>query len=900
MTQPVDPALIAALNASYQSRQATPPAAAPAAQDAGLPTLDDGTVPVVSSAGVVGSVPASQVLDATRAGYRVVTPEAHREAELRSIAASDPRQMFLAGAEGAFRGLTLGGSDWYARSYGREGFADAVRLRKEANPNLATGAEIGTGILAAAATGGAGAGSLAGRGAAAGFTRYGGAGLLSRAAARVVPGLVEGAVDGAIQGVGGAISEASLHNKELTGEQLAIAMGVGGLLGGGIGGAMKVPGAARAEVARLLDRGMASEFAEGLAGKAASLRTSIGDIAGAKTEGLLGKLDAIAADQKPWLEKVAAENAVAGAGGLKAGAKEMMALAEKNPAAAKRATELLTKDIPELAGGEAALAIGTERKAMREAAGKIEKEQFKRHSGILKELDEIVPEKVDVSEVVANLRQMAAEQGVGKRTAKRELMSMAKEIEDTHGVWKVDDKGNRILVEPPRMTHQEMFRARREWDKKGYDQAALKKGQSAETYRSARDTMESFFERKADEASARAGTDLSGRWAQVKTDVAAMANVKKWLDSGVAGDLANRKMGLSEQFGLVSGMMAGSSLLGPIGGMIGGMAGTVANRLVKQRGNQAVAALATRLARGESVRTVAEGVGRAIKGEVSETLGKLPGGSRLTAALSDIGGTASKVVEGDAVKGSIDVLRSMRDRAGAVAGKIAEVGAKTATVGARAGKAGLWYGERELGAYAALRDKAHAATQGVGDDQTIARMTGSSHPDLAEALKAQQARAAGVLARVMPPAEPEQDIRGPRPPKAVPLAAMQDAVRTVDVIEDPRLPIRGIKDGSIRPSDAATLRKVYPEQFAMIAETVLDQAHGRDMSPAQMRAISVLLDAPVDASTSPAYLAAMAQGLADAPIDDPTQAAPMAQPPKRPVSAPQMGTRAFDVARGRA
>jgi len=897
VTQPVDPALLAQLGQGYGVDVQAPaaPVAAPAQAPAAAQLEQAGVVPMRTTAGQTVTVPVEQAGLAMRnRGWTPLSGEQYTRALQLDYMGRDTTQQVLTGLEGGLRGVSAGLSDPLLIALDPSQRED-MALRKEANPWIAGGTEIGAGLATAIATGGASAGGLAGRGAAAGFTRYGGKTLLSRAAARVAPGLVEGAVDGAIQGVGGAISEASLANKELTGEQIAMAIGVGGLLGGGIGGALKVPGAARAEVARLLERGGAGELAEGLASKAAALRTSIGDVTGARTEGLIGKLDSLVADQKGWLEKVRQEAAVSGAGGLKAGQKDFMALAEKNPAAAKRALDMLTDEIPAAAKGEVGLAVGADRKVSLEAAKKIEKSQFKRHAGIIDELDELAPEKVDVSEVVQGLRDEAAAQGVGKRSQRRKLLDMAKEIEDRHAIWGTDAKGNRIMVEPPRMSHREMFDARRAWDQKGWDLSKQLKGDMADTHRKARDVMETFFERKADEASARSGRDLSERWQQVKTDVAAMSNVKKWLESGVAGDLANRKMGLSEQFGLVSGMMAGSSVLGPIGGLVGGLIGTAANRVVKMRGNQAIAAMTTRLARGESVATVATGVRQAISAEIKDALGKVPGGKRLTAALSDVGGTAGKVAEGETVKASIDALRGARDTAKAAGAKALNVGRGIATVGGSASKGVLWYGERKLGAYLALRDKAHAAANGDGDQQTIARLTGSSHPDLAEALKAQQERSAAVLARVMPPSEPEQDIRGARPPKAVPMSAIRDATRTVDVIEDPRVVIRGIKNGSIRPSDAATLREVYPEQHAMIVESILDDAHGRDIPAAKRRALSILLDAPVDASTSAPYLAAMVEGLADAPIDEPQ---PQIRPRQRPVKAQNIGTRAFDVSKG--
>ena len=862
MTQPVDKSIIDALNAGYAARQQAP-TPAPQVPVAGLPTLEDGSVPVVSSAGQVGSVPVANLDAALRSGYRVVSPEAHRYGELKAIAGSDPRQRFLAGSEEAFRNLTFGGSDWFANKYFDPEIVEAMRIRKEANPFLTTGVGLGTQALMVAATGGASLGSLAGRGAATGLARYGGATFLTRAGAKLVPALVEGAVDGAIQGAGAAVSESALANKPLDAERLATAMGVGGLLGAGIGTAIGLPGLARGEARRLYDAGGALlSRTDDMASKLASARAAVGDAGGSAVDRGVAWLDGLAAEHREWARTAADEYGRRSLGGLLKGEKSFETLAKRNPEAAAKAYKLYTEDLATMARGAEGGAAGVTKKEMLQAVEGLNEQQIARHSGILKEADAVVPDKLAADDIVSAMRAAAKEDFglVGQESGASALNSYARRLENTHGKWEVVD-GVRTLVEPPKMSFAELAKTRRELDKK-IDWAKSKKLAPQEAaYRRMREILEDSLESKMDSVSGRVGADLLDQWKQVKTDLAASITVKDALERGVAGELANRSMGMGEMLGGISGAVAGSSLLGPVGGLIGGAVSGLANRVIKDRGDQFLAAGLARIAKGESIRTVVDGVQRAVRTEIAKVAEKFPGLSRVKLALGEAAAPALESANGVSLQQSLDAAKGAWS---SVSKAASDVAAPVSRAARATGQAAIAVGEREAARWALLRDKVQQAKEDPTALDASRRISGSTHPDLQQALDAQSARTVGVLAKVLPPTPPPTfDIRGPQPRPAPPRAAQVAAARTIAVLDDPTEVVRRVQSGDLRPGDVQALSEAYPEQFARMQQDIVDEFYGRDLDPATRRRLGMVLGGPTDQTMTAPYLAAMAAGSAE-------------------------------------
>jgi hypothetical protein len=181
-----------------------------------------------------------------------------------------------AGAEGAARAATFGGSDWLARQMGAS--PEGLRERATRNPVASfVGEAVGT-VAPLLLTGGAG-----GLGAAARLTPVAVADAIGGAVAkkvaeqagegfiaRLAAGSANMAVQGALSGVGGEISSRSMTDRGLLDDgslsEYLMAAGSGALVGGALGGAGHLVG--EAVGAGLSLGGKAVEAGKGLLGKA--------------------------------------------------------------------------------------------------------------------------------------------------------------------------------------------------------------------------------------------------------------------------------------------------------------------------------------------------------------------------------------------------------------------------------------------------------------------------------------------------------------------------------------------------------------------------------------------------------------------------------------------------------
>lgn len=207
-------------------------------------------------------------------GARIETQAEAHERKLQKDAESIGGMAKTAG-EATVRGATLGFGD-LAHFYDKEG-KEAALARQRFNPKLSTGFElggaVGSGLLASALTGGAGAGAAA-EGVGGALARAGGraalapwmvaeglGGAAARGAGRVLgEGLVgkaaqlgaRGLAEGAVMGAGHEVSQAALKDVPLTAERLLAgaweSAEAGGLLGAGAG----VLGGAASRAARAL------------------------------------------------------------------------------------------------------------------------------------------------------------------------------------------------------------------------------------------------------------------------------------------------------------------------------------------------------------------------------------------------------------------------------------------------------------------------------------------------------------------------------------------------------------------------------------------------------------------------------------------------------------------------
>lgn len=203
-------------------------------------------VPVRLDDGRIGTVPRKDLQQAIDSGAEVVSGEelrkAKQEAEFGGVGGA-VKSFGLS----ALRGATLGLSD--VALTGSSAFGDAKANREmlagyqEANP-IASGAGELAGVLAPTLLSGgiatpAGAVGALGSAAERGVGKVLGEGLLGKVAGMGV----QGAVEGGLFGGASAISEAAIHDHDLTAEQVLASAGKGALFGGAIGGGLGLAGA---------------------------------------------------------------------------------------------------------------------------------------------------------------------------------------------------------------------------------------------------------------------------------------------------------------------------------------------------------------------------------------------------------------------------------------------------------------------------------------------------------------------------------------------------------------------------------------------------------------------------------------------------------------------------------
>lgn len=238
---------------------------------AGQFELADEKVRVVRGDNRTGYVERGNVAAALAQGWTIGTEGEAAAKQLRREA-SGVVGTTVGGVEAVARGASMGISDAVLAGLGAD--EEAMQARQEALGGIGTGLEVGGALAATAFTGGGSAAAQAGiRGGGVAARLAGGAARLTAAPSRIaaragtaveraivgqaeasagrrIVGQAAGeAIDGALGGLGGAVSENVLHDKELTAEALLGGALAGAAFGGGVGGAV---GAGSATIGRVL------------------------------------------------------------------------------------------------------------------------------------------------------------------------------------------------------------------------------------------------------------------------------------------------------------------------------------------------------------------------------------------------------------------------------------------------------------------------------------------------------------------------------------------------------------------------------------------------------------------------------------------------------------------------
>lgn len=491
-----------------------------------------GAAPALASAAadVFGGPGAGEATREYLRGSEEEHPYAQGLGELVGIAAP---ALVTGGGSLAARGGVAGAGRLGARALGREAVALAGA------PTRLVG-ELG-----------GAAGGLAERGVVALGAREGGA------VANMAGMAARGAAETPFYSIGNAISDATIHDQQITAEQL-FAAGAGGMLGGavfgaGLGGLGELASGAIAGTGKLAAKA---------AGRDAALAAHLSE------RGVVGTM--------------ADELAVRSLGGGKVAAREFRALPAEIRAEVPR---VILEDVPRV-NGKALMASSKEEIA----AGlvKLDKEASAEIGTHLRELDKAKAGKPDVAEIKQRaftevldplMKTPFAEKEA--RAIQRELQSFAKKtmdptFEELHAMRQRLDKSInwRLVAEnDPKEGAKAAFR-------RIIEEQILKDGQS---------TAEKM------------GAEFAARYTRAKERFRAVRWAKDAAEEGAVREAGNRIFGATE---LVSGAAGGAAALA--GGGIGALALPVLAHYGRTRGAQVAADLANRAVSSDMIRSITE------------------------------------------------------------------------------------------------------------------------------------------------------------------------------------------------------------------------------------------------------------------------------------------------------
>lgn len=773
--------------------------------------LTDSAVPIEvdGKPQIVSGTEASAILDKSYTARGSSRARVEEEAEREAYSGIGPT--LAAGAVGAGNALTLGfGKGIAAKVGGPETAAHIAALERQ--HDLAMGVGEVAGFLAPLAV--SGGASALGRGAVAGAERgllargataFGNVataplrtvgalgeaagGLAERAAvaggaaeggavARVLGGAARGAAEMPIFEVGNAVSRSAVHDEPLTAEQLFAAGGHGLLLGAAFGGGLSAAG-------QLLAGG--GKLAGKVAGKAADLGEHLG----------IGA---------PSLEAFAQRKAIQSTG---ANLPQIEKLGPEGGAFWKRTAEIMESELPQ-AGGKKSLATMSHA-AQAEAAPILRKQIGKRFDGLIDQLDRAGAVGPDLAGVARAIEPMEAE--LAKSLAPKAYESTVRELRERIG--EIAEAGPVSF--------------RKALELKGDLQAIVRKSKLSEgtvnEYRSKiADIIDGEIEKAGTAASGEAGAEWAARYTKAKQDYAAAKWIEKATEKGAKAEARNRTIGLSEQLGILGGLVAG----GPMGALAA-TGGAIVQNLVRRYGDQVAAAIAAKAVRSDLVSAIGD--------TVSETLGNRAGAfvdrNALKIRLEQAPGRGAWLAEAKEIErrgkeqSAVTSARKFRDQREALA---------------RVTPASL-----------------HEKTAGLADQ-----------PSLRAAVVLQAQTAAAFLLSKLPPQPPSmhplQD--GGASQERMPSASdRQRFERYARAVDDPMSVIDDMRRGRITREGVEALREVYPKLYGQTQGAVMAAIAERKkpLTYDQEKQLAVLLDIPTSPLYQPATMAAIQATYAPVP-----------------------------------
>ena len=457
---------------------------------------------------------------------------------------------------GAARGATLGLSDYAAAGLLGKDYVAGVQ---KANPLASTGGEVAGVILPSLLTAGEytpiGLGGALARGAEGVAGRALGEGLLAKAGSMAVGG----AIEGGLMGAGGAVSEAALGDEALTAEKLLAGAGQGALAGGALGGGLGLAGGLAGKALRGAGEGLA-KLGSGALGRVegktgAEIANELsGRYAYAATGARKAEYDALAAMGKDpaelgnWLQDNWSKYSDKAWNRASPADRNAAVLAMKKEAGEAVGAAIRGLDAEAAAGVRAELKpiTGVQNfisRAETDIVGKLQanpvfQSEAKRIQGLL--TDFRVAAGLDASpEALAGLRSIAASGG-------QDAAAAAAKVAD-------------VEARQASMSWEKLHDWRRSLDSKTNFVAEGKAVNDA--FKEMRRLAESEIEGAAKAAGGHVGDAYTG----AKDRFGKASDLARATKQGVARSSSNRTIGLSEQFGLIGGLMTGNPLAGLVG-----------------------------------------------------------------------------------------------------------------------------------------------------------------------------------------------------------------------------------------------------------------------------------------------------------------------------------------------
>jgi hypothetical protein len=628
---------------------------------------------------------------------------------------------------------------------------------------------------------------------------------------------VRGALEGAAYGGLGEVNQGLLHDTPITGEKLYAAMGHGALMGGGLGAALGFGGSLAASGAR----GILGKLAGGSADAGAALEEGIGGLrkgAQRAAEGvpelapLSGRVTSAAVDQ-------ANQEAWKAAGG---------GMGLQSTRYAKQAARFGdTKEIGELAHKydiiDSGPATGTPLQAAWSAfkSGKPEHMLPKAEAArdlVGHELGDIAEKsgaRVDVREVSDAFGRVRAEPA-----------SIAGQ---EHVVQAIDDYHvsllNHLPVAPDgTVAVQDLLKQRKGLDKIVYQETkTLDPKMRVAALREVRGEMEELVAKALDNASGKVPGELRARYDGLKRDFHGLSILRDTLEDSAARMSKHATLGLGEKLALGASLAAGHFASGP--------ALAIGGKLIKERGN---AALAAGLKRAADQGTFAK-------------------------MLQQFDARVSKAAAGALREGPADAgTRRAPKRATGGGGTPdnADAGRKAVqATHAQAADIVKFVGE--------TRANPNQVQQQL--DEASAIIGKAAGPTAAQSYTGSALRAINFVASYIP----VKERRDPLDPRSVPPLTYDEAdrlVRAAKYATKPETVWDDFERGKVTPEGISAAKTFMPESYASFQSDLLDHVQGhmmadRFLSDAQRLRISKLLGYPAGPSFKPAALARLQANL---------------------------------------